>query len=108
MVAQRPVPGIFLDTPLRPRRSGRAGYLHHGCGQQAVGAVDARWRAKRLPIGVAGQPAYCFSIQSFRLAANLDHVGRRQQPESADLFWEQFRAELEWEIDLFLSLDISS
>ena len=53
LVTERPVPGVLLDSPLRSRRSRCSGHLHYGCGQQTVGTVDPRWRAKRLSIVVS-------------------------------------------------------
>ena len=37
---------VLLDAPVRPGSAGRAGHLHDGHRQQAVGAADPRWRAQ--------------------------------------------------------------
>ena len=53
-------PGCASMDPALP---GAAGHLHHGHRQQAVGAVDSRWRPERFPVLVSRWTAHHFSVQ---------------------------------------------
>ena len=99
VVAEWAIPGGFLDAQVRPGSAGRAGHLHHGHCQQAVGAADSRRRTQRFPVLVAGWTAHHFPVQPGRQPPDMDHAGRWYESEAADLCGRQQSAQLELEVN---------
>jgi hypothetical protein len=47
---------------------------------------------------LSGRTASCFSVEPFGRRTNLGDVGGWEQPETTDVHWEQYAAELELEV----------
>ena len=98
MVPQRAISGGFLDAQIWPGSAGSSGHLHHGHRQQAVGAVDPRWRTERLPVLVTGWKTHHFPVEPGRQSADLDHAGRWYESEAVDIRGCQHSTQLELEV----------
>src|SRR5579884_1394561 len=89
---------VRVVAEVRPRRSGRAGHLYNGRGQQTVVAINARFRNERLSFVVAGRTTHRLPIQSHWHNANLDHAGRRYSAATVNSYRSEQPTELELEV----------
>ena len=77
MVAQRPAPGLQLESQVRPRRPRRTRHLRDGYRQQAWLQITHESGQQRLPFMGAGWPPHRLRAHHRRSCPDLDHAGRR-------------------------------